>query len=581
MTPRKTAPRAALYLRQSLDRDGRAEGIERQQERCERLADDRGWDVVEIYVDNDVSASKPRGSGTAWDRLIADVKSSRVEVVVAVDQDRLLRGLTDLVTLIELGARVATVDGELDLTTADGEFRATMAVGLARFEVRRKGERQKRANTARRSKGTPTPGRTPYGYIWIPRVEREGGSDGPAYALDPERADDVKAIYDAFLGGVPLGSIARDLNEAGKRTLPYKRKIGGERVEQPGAPFTPPTLRRMLLSPYYAARVPIPPEGGWPNGRYDQSLVTLEQTVEGTWPPIVTVAQWEAARAMLHNPERTTSPGPTRRWLLSGLAICGGHGKRDDTAIEERMPEHLEAALKVVTEANNARPAEQRADTEELQARAVGRARAEAAVKLAEERCGLPIRAGGGEKNIHSYRCGSMAHFMRRGDPLDASIERLVIKRLSADDAGELLVDRERPDAEALNAQIKTWEAALRALAEERDDGDIGRPEYLRRRKRLDAKLAEARGKLEKGAVVQPLRDLVGAAQAARQTEQQESAARVAEAVQATWDGLSLGRKRAVIEALMTIVVYSVGQGNRRNMTEAAMAATLTIHWNE
>ncbi|GAA2887056.1 hypothetical protein [Microbacterium esteraromaticum] len=43
---------------------------------------------------------------------------------------------------------------------------------------------------------------------------------------------------------------------------------------------------------------------------------------------------------------------------------------------------------------------------------------------------------------------------------------------------------------------------------------------------------------------------------------------------------LTLGRKRAVIETLMTIVVHSVGQGNRRNMSDAAMAQSLSILWH-
>ena len=46
-----------------------------------RCCDRRGWEVAEVYVDNDVSAysGKPR---PAWQRLIADIEAGRIDAVV-------------------------------------------------------------------------------------------------------------------------------------------------------------------------------------------------------------------------------------------------------------------------------------------------------------------------------------------------------------------------------------------------------------------------------------------------------------------------------------------------------------------
>lgn len=82
--------------------------------------------------------------------MLSHVGSGKFDVIVARDLDRLLRTLQDLVKLIDLGAKVATVDGEINLTTADGEFRATMLAAVARFEIRRKSERAIGANETRR-----------------------------------------------------------------------------------------------------------------------------------------------------------------------------------------------------------------------------------------------------------------------------------------------------------------------------------------------------------------------------------------------------------------------------------------------
>ncbi len=532
MTPRKRPLRAAVYARQSV---AEPEGIARQVEACKQLAESRDYEVVELYEDDAVSGYRERGEGTAFARMLDDAREGRFDVLIVRKLDRLGRSLSALEALSAAKVKTVTTDGELDLTSASGRLIANVLTSVARAESETKAERRVFANDARRRReggGIPTSGRVPYGYLWVPTAERAERGTVEAYAIDEDRAPVVRQVFDSFLGGVPLGSIARDLNEQGKRTVPTKR-------HPEGVAFTPTTLRRMLMSPYYAALLPLPREDGGP---YDQNLITRDTCVQGAWPAIVTVPEWEAACARLRHPERKTSPGPTRRWLLSGLAVCGGQGKRDDAAIEAR-------ALQVTGKTSAA----------DLTAQEI----AEAAVATADERCGQPIRAGGGEAGIHSYRCGSMAHFMRRGDPLDAFIERLVIARLTREDAADLLIDRERPDATALGATLARLEATRRELGDDRDEGLIQRAEYVRRLRAVDGKIAEVRAKLEKGAVVEPLRDLVGA-----------------DDVRTAWEALTLGRKRAVIEALMTIVVHSVGQGNRRNMSDAAMARTLSVLWH-
>lgn len=85
--------------------------------------------------------------------------TGQFDVIVAVDLDRLLRQTKDLVTLIEAGAKVVTLDGEIDLSTPDGELRATMLTAFARFEVRHKAERRRRANARRRDEAHTDDGR--------------------------------------------------------------------------------------------------------------------------------------------------------------------------------------------------------------------------------------------------------------------------------------------------------------------------------------------------------------------------------------------------------------------------------------
>jgi len=80
--------RAAIYCRISQDRTGAGLGVARQETDCRAVCDRRGWDVVEVYTDNDVSAysGKPR---PGWTRLLGDVQSGLIDAVVGWHVDRL------------------------------------------------------------------------------------------------------------------------------------------------------------------------------------------------------------------------------------------------------------------------------------------------------------------------------------------------------------------------------------------------------------------------------------------------------------------------------------------------------------
>lgn len=260
--------RAALYLRQSKGDD---KGIDRQLERTRALAELRGWTVVGEYADDDVSASKTRGMGTSWARMLADADAGLVEVVVAVDLDRLLRSTRDLNTLVDHGLAVVTVDGEIDLSTADGEFRASMLASIARFEVRRKGERQTRANAGRAARGGMPKGVRLTGYTTAGEVV-------------PEEADRVRAMFDGFAAGETLRSLSRAHDS------------------------TPSTVRTMLTNARYAGR-----------------RVYLGEVVgEGSWEPIVTGDLFDLVNRRLSDPARVKnrSGSTARKALGTSLFRC-------------------------------------------------------------------------------------------------------------------------------------------------------------------------------------------------------------------------------------------------------------------
>lgn len=221
----------AAYVRASMDRKGDRWTVDTQLRKIRALAEAKDWNVVEVYEDNAVSATKKRRAGTRWAEMLDDARAGRFSMVVAVDMDRLLRSTKDLNTLIDLGLRVVTVDGEIDLSTADGEFRATMLAALARFEARRKAERQIRSNERRRFEGIPTSAWKAFGWT------REG-------ELIPEEADAVRRAFAAFLGepSLSIRRIREDLNGAGHLTAR-------------GSEFSVDAVRYLLANPLYAGYI--------------------------------------------------------------------------------------------------------------------------------------------------------------------------------------------------------------------------------------------------------------------------------------------------------------------------------------
>ena len=133
-----TTLRAAIYARVStLDQEP-----ENQLAELRRYADARGWMPTE-YVDHGVSGAKERRP--ALDRLLADARRRRFDVLVCWRLDRLGRNLRHLVTLLDelaaLGVSFVSLGEGIDCTTPAGRLQLHVLAALAEFERARCVER--------------------------------------------------------------------------------------------------------------------------------------------------------------------------------------------------------------------------------------------------------------------------------------------------------------------------------------------------------------------------------------------------------------------------------------------------------
>lgn len=284
---------AAIYCRISQDRGGRGLGVERQEELCRDLAERKGWAVLEVLIDNDLSAYRgaPR---PAYEQLLEGMESGTYNAVLVVDQDRLTRHTRELEDFIVLadkaGTALATVSGDLDLSTSDGRFRARIMGAVARQESEKKSERIRRQRRQAAKRGISHGGRRPYGYT-------KGGHE-----LDRAEAANVLEAASRFLAGDSLPQIASDWNSRGIRSASGKE-------------WTTTSLRTMLAGPRIAGL----------------RVHRGEIVGDAAWPAIIDRDTHERIRAILGDPRRAQRGRPPEH-LLTGMLRCGRCGSRMSSA---------------------------------------------------------------------------------------------------------------------------------------------------------------------------------------------------------------------------------------------------------
>lgn len=286
--------KAGIYLRQSSDPKNDQLGVDRQRQDCVRLCETKRWGYAE-YMDNDTSATsrKPR---PAYERMLSDIRNGAIGAVVVWDLDRLYRKpreLEDLIDLAEVGTvALATVTGDVDLSTDNGRTYARIKAAIAKGETERKTARMKRRYQQDRETGKPYGAARAFGYT------RD-------HHLDPSTARAVRKAYADVLAGTSLYRIAQDWNAKG-----YTSARGNQ--------WTQTAVRVVLLNPRNTGFVSL-------RGEFVRDDKGNE--VKADWPAIVTRELFDSVRALLTDKQRTVARTAGRKYLLSGLARCGKCGQ--------------------------------------------------------------------------------------------------------------------------------------------------------------------------------------------------------------------------------------------------------------
>jgi site-specific DNA recombinase len=305
--PRTKVFRCAIYTRKSSE-----EGLEQdfnslhaQRESCDAYIKSQrheGWTPLPALYD-DGGYSGGSTERPALKRLLADIQSHLIDVVVVYKVDRLTRSLADFAKIVEIfdaaGVSFVSVTQQFNTTTSMGRLTLNVLLSFAQFEREVTGERIRDKIAASKQKGMWMGGWVPIGYD---RKDR-------TLTISETEAVTVRTIFDLFLKLKNVQRVQTELVRLNLTTKPYAtprgRAVGG-------LSFARGHLYKILSNPLYI-------------GEIEHRGVRYP----GQHPPLVDAATWDAVQAQLaanHHENRTRTNAKSKS-LLAGL-IYDGAGNR-------------------------------------------------------------------------------------------------------------------------------------------------------------------------------------------------------------------------------------------------------------
>src|SRR2546428_13329602 len=126
--------RVAIYARVSTAHHG--QDVRLQTGDLRQFAQARGWNLADEYIDKGVSGSTD--SRPELNRLMADAKRRRFDIVLVWKLDRFGRSLRHLVNALaeleSLGVSFISIKDNLDLSTPSGRLMFQIIGAMAEFE---------------------------------------------------------------------------------------------------------------------------------------------------------------------------------------------------------------------------------------------------------------------------------------------------------------------------------------------------------------------------------------------------------------------------------------------------------------
>jgi len=216
--------RCAIYTRKSTEYNLELafNSLDAQREACEayiRSQAHEGWRLIPGRYD-DGAFSGASLERPALQRLLADVRAGKINIVLVYKVDRLTRSLADFAKLIELfdahGVSFVSVTQSFNTSSSMGRLTLNVLLSFAQFERELIGERVRDKIAASKRKGIWVGGPVPLGYAAVDKK----------ILVVPAEAEAVRTIFARYLELGSMRALAQDLDRRGIRSKPRRLSTG-------------------------------------------------------------------------------------------------------------------------------------------------------------------------------------------------------------------------------------------------------------------------------------------------------------------------------------------------------------------
>ena len=274
--------RAALYIRVSSDEQAKhGYSLGEQKADLQAYAESMGYKVVGIYADEGATARKAIRSRKGLQKLLQDVQSKKIDIILIKCLDRWFRNVRDFYRVQDILDSSNVVwectQEKYNTKTTEGRLLLNMKLSIAQHESDLTGDRIRYIQEGMRRRRMPLGGAIPAGYK----------AENKQIVVDEEKAPIVRFAYSHVAGGGSLSSL-----------VPLIR-------DKFGVSFTRRQIHLLVRNRSYLGEF---------------------YGVEGYAEPIIDKRLFERVQAIVSTNRRFPSGG--RPYLFSGLIVCPCCGNR-------------------------------------------------------------------------------------------------------------------------------------------------------------------------------------------------------------------------------------------------------------
>lgn len=280
--------RAALYARVSTEEQAmHGVSIGAQKERLIQYAKENDLTIIDLYIDEGISARKRYTSRPEFLRMLGDVKQKKIDVILFIKLDRWFRNIADYYEVQSILDKhhvqwIATEE-EYDTTTANGRLALNIKLAIAQDESDRTSERIKFVFKNMVKDGRVISGSTPMGY----KIENKHA------VIDEDKVEIAKEMFDKYID-------CRSVKETSR----HLKALYGVNIDVK-------SMKRMLTNPWYIGEA----YGirNWCPAIIDEHTFRLAGSIAG------------------RRAERYDGTRSDRVYLFTGLVFCACCGRRMTT----------------------------------------------------------------------------------------------------------------------------------------------------------------------------------------------------------------------------------------------------------